>query len=82
MKIALVSPYDLAVPGGVNSHIHHLADNFIALGHEVRLIAPSSDVAHLGPNSIAIGRPRSIPAGGSIARMAISPRLASQSAAS
>ena len=38
MKIALVSPYDLAVPGGVNSHIHHLADNFIALGHEVPLV--------------------------------------------
>ncbi|MPZ50154.1 MAG: glycosyltransferase [Dehalococcoidia bacterium] len=76
MKIGLVSPYDLAVPGGVNSHIHHLAENFTALGHEVRLIAPSSDISKLGPNSIAIGRPRSIPAGGSIARMAISPRLA------
>jgi phosphatidylinositol alpha-mannosyltransferase len=76
MKIALVSPYDLAVPGGVNSHIHHLADNFIALGHEVRLIAPSSDITKLGPNSIAVGRPRPIPAGGSIARMTISPRLA------
>lgn len=76
MKIALVSPYDLAVPGGVNSHIHHLADNFIALGHEVRLIAPSSDVTDLSPQAIVVGRPRSIPAGGSIARMAMSPRLA------
>ena len=76
MKIALVSPYDLAVPGGVNSHIHHLADNFAALGHEARLIAPSSDLSKLAPNAIAIGRPRSIPAGGSIARMTISPRLA------
>lgn len=76
MKIALVSPYDLAVPGGVNSHIHHLADNFTALGHEVRIIAPSSDLKHLRPDAIAVGRPRAIPAGGSIARMAMSPRLA------
>ena len=75
MKIALVSPYDLAVPGGVNSHIHHLAENFERLGHDVRLIAPSSDTAHLPRNAIVVGRPRSIPAGGSIARMSMSPRL-------
>ena len=77
MKIALVSPYDLAVPGGVNSHIHHLAENFLSLGHEVRLIAPSSDLRRLDENAIVVGRPRSIPAGGSVARMAMSPRLAS-----
>ena len=76
MKIGLVSPYDLAVPGGVNSHITHLAENFEEMGHEVRLIAPSSDVRHLPPNAIAIGHPRQIPAGGSIARMSMSPRLA------
>lgn len=77
MKIGLVSPYDLAVPGGVNSHIHHLANNFIALGHEVRLIAPSSDLSNISPHAIVVGRPHQIPAGGSIARMAMSPRLAS-----
>lgn len=75
MKIALVSPYDLAVPGGVNSHIHHLAENFQAQGHDVRLIAPSSDLSHLEPNVIVVGRPSLVPAGGSIARMAMSPRL-------
>lgn len=76
MKIALVSPYDFAVPGGVNSHIHHLAENFTALGHEVRLIAPTSDPAKVPQNGIAIGRPLQISAGGSIARMTMSPRLA------
>jgi phosphatidylinositol alpha-mannosyltransferase len=76
MKIALVSPYDLSVPGGVNSHIHHLSDHFTALGHDVRLIAPASDLTSLRPNSIVVGRPASIPAGGSIARMSMSPRLA------
>ncbi len=76
MKIALVSPYDLAVPGGVNSHIHHLSEAFVELGHEARIIGPSSDVGRLGENMIAIGRPLSIAAGGSIARMTMAPRLA------
>ncbi|HEY7268189.1 MAG TPA: glycosyltransferase family 4 protein, partial [Dehalococcoidia bacterium] len=76
MKIGLVSPYDLVVAGGVNSHIHHLAENFSELGHEVRIIAPSSDVSRLPENSIAIGRPLLISAGGSIARMTVAPRLA------
>ncbi len=75
MKIGLVSPYDLAVPGGVNSHIHHLAENFLELGHEVRIIAPSSDLSKVGENEIAVGRPMSIPAGGSVARMLMAPRL-------
>ena len=76
MKIGLVSPYDLAVPGGVYSHVHHLAENFSELGHEVRVIAPSSNVSKLRQNEIAIGRPLSIAAGGSIARMTMTPRLA------
>ncbi|HXH22548.1 MAG TPA: glycosyltransferase family 4 protein [Dehalococcoidia bacterium] len=76
MKIALVSPYDLAVPGGVNSHVHHLAENFNRLGHEVRVIGPSSDLSCLDENTIAIGRPLAIAAGGSIARMNMAPRLA------
>jgi phosphatidylinositol alpha-mannosyltransferase len=76
VKIALVSPYDFAVPGGVNSHIVHLSDHFSELGHDVRLIAPASDLRNLRPNSIVVGRPASIPAGGSIARMSMSPRLA------
>ncbi len=42
MKIALVSPYDWAVPGGVNSHVRPLAEQFIRAGHEVRIVAPSS----------------------------------------
>jgi phosphatidylinositol alpha-mannosyltransferase len=76
LRIGLISPYDLAVPGGVNSHVYHLAENFAALGHYVRVVGPMSDLSRLAENSIAIGKPLSISAGGSIARMTMAPRLA------
>lgn len=76
MKVALVSPYDLAVPGGVNTHITRLAQNFRALGHEARIIGPSSDeLAPAPPGTIVLGKPRSIPASGSVARIALNLRL-------
>jgi len=80
MKIALVSPYDLSVPGGVNSHILPLAHQFRCAGHEVRVIGPASDVNSLpaAPGVIVIGRPFPVPASGSVARIALSLRLAGQ----
>lgn len=78
MKIAFVSPYDFAVPGGVNNHISHLRDNFVELGHEVRVIAPSSRPSAHKPeeNVIPLGRAYGIPASGSVARVTLSLRLA------
>jgi phosphatidylinositol alpha-mannosyltransferase len=74
MKIALVSPYDFAVPSGVNNHICHLADHYVRLGHDVRIIAPASHREGLSRNGlIVIGeRPIGLPAGGSVARITLS----------
>jgi phosphatidylinositol alpha-mannosyltransferase len=75
VRIALVSPYDWAVPGGVNQHIRHLADEFVRAGHYVRIIAPCSDAAGCeaaDDRLICIGRPRSIPTSGSVARITFS----------
>jgi len=79
MKIALVSPYDFSYPGGVANHILALNQYFTKLGHEVKIIAPASEaVTNLGNQFIPIGRPRSIPTSGSIARITISPWLSSK----
>ncbi len=79
MKIALVSPYDFAYPGGVVNHISALESYLTKAGHEVKILAPASKaVANLGDRFIPIGKPRPIPTSGSIARITISLRLASR----
>jgi phosphatidylinositol alpha-mannosyltransferase len=79
MKIALVSPYDFAYPGGVVNHISCLEQQFTRMGHEVKIIAPASKAVHtLGDRFIRIGTPRPIPVSGSIARVTVSVRLESQ----
>jgi len=72
VKIALVSPYDWSVPGGVNSHCAHLRGQFVARGHEVKIIAPASRPVG-DPDVITIGkRPVSLPVSGSLARVSLS----------
>ena len=40
MRIALVSPYSWTYPGGVTRHIEALAEQYLAAGHEVRVLSP------------------------------------------
>ncbi len=77
MKIALVSPYDYAFPGGVNSHIASLERYLTISGNEVKVIAPASgEITQLGERFIQIGKPRSFRSSGSIIRIPISLHLA------
>ena len=77
LKIALVSPYDFAFPGGVPNHITALERQFTKMGHDVRVIAPASKrVPDFGDRFIPIGKPRPIPTNGSIARVSVSLHLA------
>ena len=79
MKIALVSPYDFAYPGGVVNHISCLEQQFTRMGHEVKIIAPASKAVYTSDDRfIHIGTPRPVPVSGSIARVTVSVRLASQ----
>lgn len=75
VRIALVSPYDISVPSGVNAHIFHLADEFRARDHEVTIFAPGPASFRTEPGTISLGAACvPIPSGGSIARVSISPR--------
>jgi len=40
MRIALVSPYSWTYPGGVTRHIEALAEQYVAEGHDVRVLSP------------------------------------------
>jgi len=76
MKIGLVSPYDFAYPSGVVNHILALNREFTKRGHEVKIIAPASKFPTTLPqNLITIGKPRPVPASGSIVRITLSARI-------
>ena len=88
MRIALVSPYSWSYPGGVTRHIGALADQFIADGHHVRVLAPfdppdrGSAVLHRGarPQAIEVpdylvplGRTVGFKANGAVSNVSITP---------
>jgi phosphatidylinositol alpha-mannosyltransferase len=80
MKIALVSPYDWGVPGGVNRHVFNLSQHFIRRSHEVTVVAPASKRSADEPAYLhvighsAIG----LPASGSVANVSLSYNLSSR----
>ena len=80
MRIALVSPYDWAVPGGVNSHVTNLGRQFMRRGHDVMIIAPASKQTGREPPFVRIIGHSSIglPASGSVANVSISFNLGSR----
>ncbi|MBE0610900.1 MAG: glycosyltransferase family 4 protein [Dehalococcoidia bacterium] len=69
MRIAMVSPYDWCVEGGVKSHITHLAEYFRSWGHEVTIFAPASAPAKVRDQVVVMGKPWSMRVSGSVARI-------------
>jgi phosphatidylinositol alpha-mannosyltransferase len=57
MRIALVSPYSWTYPGGVTRHIEALAGQFLARGHDVRVLAPFDPDDRLSARMHAGARP-------------------------
>jgi phosphatidyl-myo-inositol alpha-mannosyltransferase len=85
MRVGLVTPYSWTVPGGVNHHIEHLAEELEHRGHEAWIIAPvgaltlrrrSVDSARhpFAERFIPVGTALPVPSNGSRAYLAFSPR--------
>jgi len=76
LRIAQVSPYDFAHPGGVQRHIASLSRELRARGHELSILAPCSSVdpaVDIGDVDLrTFGRSVPIPTAGSIARISFS----------
>jgi len=73
VKIALVTPYDWATPGGVNLHIAPLAERLKHAGNDVRIVAPSSRPERDQGCVTVIGESAfGLPATGSVANVCLS----------
>ena len=92
MRIALVSPYSWTYPGGVTRHIEALADELLATGHDVRVLAPVdpddalSARLHRGARPqaralpeylVPLGRTVGLPFNGAVSTLALHPHSVS-----
>lgn len=75
MKVGIVCPYTWDVPGGVQAHVHDLAESLLELGHDVSVLAPvdDPDEADLPAWVVPAGRAVPVPYNGSVARLAFGP---------
>lgn len=73
MRVALVCPYDLRVPGGVQAHVGDLAAGLRREGEEVVVLGPGADVL---PGGQDLGSTVRVPVNESVAPVALSPQAA------
>ena len=78
MRIGLVCPYSLDVPGGVQNHVKDLAEALIGLGHHVSVLAPTEREADLPPYVVSTGGAIPVPYNGSVARVSFGPVVATR----
>src|SRR5438445_13378009 len=70
MRIGIVCPYSWDIPGGVQAHVRDLAEELIANGHSVSVLAPGDDeLPDLAPYVDIAGKAVPIPYNGSVARL-------------
>ena len=65
MRIGIVCPYALDVPGGVQVHVTDLAQELMRRGHEVRVLAPAGPEMELPDWITSAGNAIPIPYNGS-----------------
>jgi phosphatidylinositol alpha-mannosyltransferase len=77
MRVGLVCPYSLDVPGGVQNHVTDLAEALLDLGHQVSVLAPTES-ADPAPYVVPAGRTVPVTYNGSVARMSFGPVVAAR----
>ncbi len=78
MNVAIISPYSMSRPGGVQDHTRELARALHRKGYEVTLFGPElrgKQEGLDGIGTVSLGRAVNIPANGSIAPLGISPSM-------
>ncbi|MBV8713393.1 MAG: glycosyltransferase family 4 protein [Pseudonocardiales bacterium] len=81
MRIGMVCPYSLAVPGGVQAHVLGLASGLRSLGHQVEVLAPAAanDPAQVLPEFVTpAGRGVRVPYNGSVVPLIFGPLAANR----
>ncbi len=93
VRVGLVSPYSYTYLGGVGRHVESLAEELLARGHEVRLLAPydppgrrarwchggAAPQERPAPDYlVSLGRSAGIPANGSVSNLALTPGAVSR----
>jgi phosphatidyl-myo-inositol alpha-mannosyltransferase len=74
LRVALVCPYDLDMPGGVQTHVRALGGALRNLGDEVTILGPSRTGDD--PSMVALGGSIRVPFNRSVAPIAVSPLAA------
>jgi phosphatidyl-myo-inositol alpha-mannosyltransferase len=69
VRIGIVCPYSLDVPGGVQNHVRDLAETLIASGNQVSVLAPGDEDTPHPPYVVPAGRAVPVPYNGSVARV-------------
>ncbi len=72
MRVGLVCPYSLDVPGGVQNHVRELAEALLGRGHDVSVLAPSES-DDLPSYVVPAGRTVPLHYNGAVARVSFGP---------
>ena len=78
MHVAMVSPYSMRRPGGVQEHVRGLGRALADAGHEVTVFGPEISrraEAYPGIAAVSLGRAVRVPANGSVAPLGVDPRM-------
>ncbi|MFD1656061.1 glycosyltransferase family 4 protein, partial [Pseudonocardia alaniniphila] len=73
MRVGIVCPYSLDVPGGVQAHVVGLAGALEDLGHTVSVLAPAAEHTPVPTFVTPAGRALGVPYNGSVARVTFGP---------